>query len=72
MCLAAIYWAGLRKVYYANTRQDAAAIEFDDDFLYREVALPISRRKIPMAQMLRKEALKAFSEWEKKPEKTPY
>jgi len=72
MCLAAIYWAGLRNVYYANTRKDAAAIEFEDDSLYREVALPVSRRKIPMKQLLRREALKAFTEWKKKPDKIAY
>jgi len=72
MCLAAIYWAGLRRVYYANTRKDAAAIAFDDDALYREVALPVSRRRIPMKQLLRREALKAFAEWKKKPDKIPY
>jgi len=72
MCLAAVYWAGLRNVYYANTRKDAAAIEFEDDSLYREVALPVSRRKIPMKQLLRREALKAFMEWKKKPDKIAY
>jgi tRNA(Arg) A34 adenosine deaminase TadA len=72
MCLAAIYWARLRKIYYANTRKDAAAIAFDDAFLYREVALPVSRRKIPMMQLLRKEALEVFVEWGKKADKIPY
>jgi guanine deaminase len=72
MCLAAIYWARLRKIYYANTRKDAAAIEFDDNFLYNEVALPVSQRKIPMKQLLRQEALKVFAEWKKKPDKIPY
>ena len=72
MCLAAIYWARCRKVYYANTRKDAAKIQFDDDFLYREVALPIARRKLPMKQLLRNEALKVFAEWADKPDKIPY
>lgn len=72
MCLAAIYWARLQKVYYANTRKDAAAIEFDDDFIYREVMLPISRRKIPMKQLLREEALSVFAEWTEKPDKIRY
>src|SRR5258706_2810782 len=48
MCLSAIYWARLKKVFFGNSRKDAAKINFDDDFLYREVARPISRRKIPM------------------------
>jgi len=72
MCLGAIYWARLQKIYYANTRADAAAIQFDDDFLYREVALPVTSRKIPMEQMLRSEALKVFVEWKNKPDKTLY
>jgi guanine deaminase len=72
MCLSAIYWARLRRVFYANTRKDAARINFDDDFIYREVALPIRRRKLVMRQLLRKEALAAFAEWERKPDKIPY
>ena len=72
MCLAAIYWARVRRVYYANTRKDAAEINFDDDFIYREVARPIARRKIPMRQLLRSEALAAFAEWKEKPDKVRY
>jgi len=72
MCLAAIYWARIKKVSYANTRRDAARIGFDDDFLYREVAKPGARRKIPMKQILRAEALKVFAEWEAKPDKIRY
>lgn len=72
MCLGAIYWARLRRIHYANTRQDAAGIQFDDDFLYREIALPVSRRNIPMTQLLRNEALKVFVEWNNKSDKTRY
>jgi tRNA(Arg) A34 adenosine deaminase TadA len=72
MCLAAIYWARCKKIYYANTRKDAAKIEFDDDLIYREVARPITRRKIPMRQLLRPEALEVFTEWENKPDKIRY
>ena len=72
MCLAAIYWARCKKVFYANTRRDAARIEFDDDWIYREVARPITRRKIPMKQLLRPEALKIFKEWKSKPDKIRY
>jgi len=72
MCLSAIYWSRLRNVFYGNTRKDAARIDFDDDFLYREVALPIRRRKLPMRQVLRQEALVAFAEWRRKPDKTAY
>lgn len=72
MCLAAIYWARLKKVYYANTRRDAARIEFDDDFIYRELARPISRRRLPMEQLLRREAARVFAEWQAKPDKMRY
>lgn len=72
MCLSAIYWARLKTVYYANTRADAARIQFDDDWIYREVARPMVRRKIPMHQVLRAEALRVFAEWEAKPDKVRY
>ena len=72
MCLAAIYWARFRKVYYANTRKDAAKIDFDDDLIYREVARPISRRVIPMKQLLRPEALEVFKAWKSKTDKVGY
>ncbi len=72
MCLSAIYWARFRNVYYGNTRKDAARIAFDDDFIYREVALPIRRRQIRMKQLLRAQALKAFIEWQHKADKIPY
>jgi tRNA(Arg) A34 adenosine deaminase TadA len=72
MCLAAGYWARLRKIYYAGTRRDAANIGFDDEMLYREVTRPISRRHIPMKQLLRPEALAVFAEWKTKPDKIRY
>lgn len=72
MCLAAIYWARLKRVFYANTRKDAAKIEFDDDLIYREVSAPIAWRQIPMKQLLRAEALKVFSEWKIKADKIHY
>lgn len=72
MCLAAIYWARVRRVFYANTRKDAARIAFDDDFIYREVALPIRKRKLEMKQLLRAEALEAFVEWKNKADKILY
>jgi Cytosine/adenosine deaminases len=72
MCLSAIYWARIRKMYYGNTRKDAAKIAFDDDFIYREVALPVRKRKLVMKQLLRNEALKAFTEWSQKTDKIPY
>lgn len=72
MCLAAIYWARLRRVFYGNTRKDAARIAFDDDFIYREVALPLRRRTLVMKQLLHEEALQAFVEWQQKPDKILY
>ena len=72
MCLSAIYWARLKRVYYANTRKDAARIQLDDDFIYTEVSRAISKRRLVMKQLLRKEALKAFGEWEKKADRIPY
>ncbi len=72
MCLSAIYWSRLPSVFYGNTRKDAAKIAFDDDFIYREVGLPIRKRSLVMKQLLREEALTAFAEWEKKTDKIPY
>ena len=72
MCLSAIYWARIPKLFYGNTRQDAAKIAFDDDFIYREVALPIRKRSLKMKQLLRNEAHKAFVEWAEKEDKIPY
>jgi tRNA(Arg) A34 adenosine deaminase TadA len=72
MCLAAIYWARLDHLYYANSREDAAHIDFDDDHIYREVALPIEDRSLPTTRLLADEARVVFDEWQVKPDKTPY
>jgi guanine deaminase len=72
MCLGAVYWARLKTVYYANTREDAAGIRFDDSMIYNEVRLPLPRRKIPMKPLLRREALEVFKEWKNKADKVPY
>src|SRR5690242_14957595 len=72
MCLAAGYWARLRRIYYANTRRDAAAIGFDDNFLYREITRPVARRQLSMKQLLRGEAQRVFTEWQRKPDKIRY
>ncbi len=72
MCLSAIHWARIDRIYHANTRDDAAEINFDDDHIYREISKPVHERIIPMIQLLRDEALKVFKEWEKKPDKTHY
>ncbi len=72
MCLSAIYWARLDKIYFANTRQDAAKINFDDEFLYNEIGKQISDRKIPMVQMGRDQAIKVFEAWQKKTDRVQY
>lgn len=72
MCLSAIYWARIRTVFYGNTRKDAAKIDFDDDKIYHEIALPIRKRKLVMKQLLHNEALAAFREWKKKPDTIQY
>ena len=72
MCLSAIYWARLDKVYYANTRDDAQRIDFDDSLIYSELTKNIKERKIPMVQIMRNEALKAFELWDKKIDKVKY
>ena len=72
MCLSAIYWARIDKIYYANTRSDAKKIDFDDSFIYEELKKNIKERKIPMIQMMRNEALIAFELWNKKTDKVKY
>ncbi len=72
MCLGAIYWAHIDKMYYANTQSDAAAIGFDDSFIYDEFAQPISERRLSVEPLLRDEALQAFRVWEEKPDKEEY
>lgn len=72
MCLAAIYWARLDRIYFANTRGDAADIGFDDDHIYREIPLPIEARSLPMERLLAEEAAGAFREWKAKPDKIRY
>ncbi len=72
MCLSAIYWAHIDKVYYANTRDDAQKIDFDDSLIYSELLKNVKKRKIPMVQLMRDEALKAFELWDKKTDKVKY
>lgn len=72
MCLGAIYWARFDKVYYGNTEQDAADIDFDDKYIYDEFALPIDKRKLSMQQFLRDEAIKVFEKWAEKQDKILY
>ena len=72
MCLGAIYWAHLDKVYYGNDKTDAKEIGFDDSFIYDELALPRDRRHLPALQMLDREASRAFCMWEAKDDKIVY
>jgi len=72
MCLSAIYWARIEKIYYANTRKDAQKIDFDDSLIYSELQKNLDKRKISMVQMMRNEALKAFELWDKKIDKVKY
>ncbi len=72
MCLSAIYWSHIDNIYYANTREDAKKINFDDSMIYSEFSKKIEDRKIPIKQMLRDEALKAFEIWDKKKDKIEY
>ncbi len=72
MCLGAIYWARLKALYFAGTREDAAHAGFDDYSIYEELKLPGESRLIPSLQILHNEGLKAFAEWEKKKDKVKY
>lgn len=72
MCLAAIYWARLDRIFYACTRSDACQIGFDDDFIYQQIPLENAARAIPMTQLSRDEARSVFENWEGKPDRVPY
>ena len=72
MCLGAIYWARLDRIYYANDRKDAARIGFDDDFIYQEMPLNPENRSKQMPILLPEEAVRAFRMWEERIDKTAY
>lgn len=72
MCLSAIYWAGIKDIYYGNTKKDAEAIGFGDNFIYRELSIPASQRSVPMRPMMRTEAQQAFQDWQEKEDKVEY
>ena len=72
MCLGAIYWAGLDRLYFANTKEDAAKIQFDDQFIYEEIEKPFSERRLITKQIMRKEAIKAFEDWDEMEGKIRY
>jgi len=72
MCLAALYWSRCQAVFYGNSAGDAAAIGFDDSFLYRQVALPMQARALPMQRLIPEEAIASFDAWRNQPSKTEY
>jgi guanine deaminase len=72
MCLAALWWARCREIYFCNTRFDAAAIGFDDAAIYDEICAPLEARKLPVRRLPMKEALRVFQLWQSDPRKTPY
>jgi tRNA(Arg) A34 adenosine deaminase TadA len=72
MCLGAIYWARPVRVYFGNTAADAAAIGFDDSFIYQQLGVSLAEREIPMIQLMREEAQSAFREWERKSDRVRY
>ena len=72
MCLGAIYWAHLDKIYFGNTKTDAKNIGFNDTFIYDEIMLPIAKRNLPTVQIMSEKAIEAFVKWEKKEDKTAY
>ena len=72
MCLAAIYWARLDRIYYANRQEDANRVGFSDESFYREISLPPERRRIPMSRLLGDEAVAVLSEWDERPDKVTY
>ena len=72
MCLGAIYWAHISCIYYGNTKKDAAAIDFADDFIYKELETSYEHRTVPLIPLLRNEAIKTFRAWEAKQDKVEY
>jgi tRNA(Arg) A34 adenosine deaminase TadA len=72
MCLSALYWAGVSRIIYGNTKEDAKAINFDDSFIYDEIAKPYAQRAIPCHNLMREEALKGFRAWTEKEDKIEY
>ena len=72
MCLGAIYWAHIDRIYYGNNRKDARDIDFADDFIYEELEKPLDKRNVPIIPLLRDEALESFRLWSEKEDKTNY
>lgn len=72
MCLSALYWAGVSKIYFGNTQEDAAAINFSDEFIYQELAKPRLRRSLPCIHIANDDTIKAFEKWAQKDDKIVY
>jgi len=72
MCLGAIYWARPKQVFYACTKEDAAQVHFDDQFIYDELDKKMTQRNIPFKQLMHEEGVAVFHKWEKKTDKTEY
>lgn len=72
MCLSALYWAGVRKIFFGNTKEDAANIEFSDNFIYEELARPRKMRKLPTVHVDNSKTIKAFEKWAATDNKTQY
>ncbi len=72
MCLSALYWAGVEKLYFGNTKEDAAAIDFSDKFIYDELALPLEKRHLPTFKVDNRETIRAFEKWASDPNKIKY
>lgn len=72
MCLSALYWAGVERIFYGNTKEDAKAINFDDSFIYDQIALDYSERSIPCINIMREQALAGFKAWSDKEDKVLY
>lgn len=72
MCLSALYWAGVSRIYYGNTQEDAEAINFSDRFIYRQLDKPKADRAIPMIRIVGSRAIRAFEQWADKTDKVPY
>lgn len=72
MCLSALYWAGVERIFYGNTKEDAKAVNFDDSFIYDQIALDYSERSIPCINIMREQALAGFKAWSDKEDKILY
>ncbi len=72
MCLGAVYWAGIRTIFYGNSREDASKYGFDDSFIYEQIDMALDKRQVRFNRMLGEEAIKAFNYWDQKSDKIQY